>query len=336
MKYPIDPHLPHKDTDKELLHTLKDVPVNPVFIMGLHRSGTTFLYDSIARCFPMAELSLYSLFYYDGLLRNHKDGKEDASRNLLNKAFRGLNITDRKIDQVQVDDRMVEEYGWLLRNKSYHMSIHKTNKAYFAEICKKLLSVNPSANSVLLKNPWDTGNAEQIKRWFPNAKFIYITREPIAIVNSQINATKTLITGDQPFQTMLVDQFKMPGGKHARATCYGVWAMVRKLRNLVPDQIIFNTLRPFVTYAVKHDLAGYYNDIESLPDDSVYNLTYDGFNSNPVEKLLEIQEFLNLPFTQSPDVISPNPRKTFNTTLLKHEAKLMSQLEEKLGHSAIV
>lgn len=336
MKYPVNPYFPHKDADKELLHTLKDTPVNPIFIMGLHRSGTTFLYDSIARCFPVAELSLYNLFYYDGLLRNHKDSSHDACRSLLNKIFRGLHITDRKLDRVWVDDRMVEEYGWLLRNKSYHMSIHETNKDYFAEICKKLLYVNPDSNSVLLKNPWDTGNAEQIKRWFPNAKFIYITREPIAIINSQINAAKTLITGDQPFQTMLVDQFKMPGGRRTREVCYRAWAIARKMKSHIPDQVIFNTFRPFVTHAVKSDLVGYYNDINNLPDDSVYCLTYDSFNSDPAGKLSEIQRFIDLEFTESPDLISPNPRKAFNSALSKHEPKLMSQLEKLLGHSAVV
>ena len=337
MHFPLYPNFPNKNEDDEYLSGLAEIPVNPVFIMGLHRSGTTFLYDSISRCFPVANLSLYDIFFYNRLLKNRHEGKENADREHLNRVFRSLGITDRRLDSVWVEDKTVEEYGWLLRNESYHISIHKTNKDYFAQICQKLLATNPGAKSVLMKNPWDTGNAKQILEWFPNARFIYITRDPIFILNSQMNAFLTLTTGSQPFQTMLVDNFKAPGGALAIQAFYGVWKVVRGIKSLLGDAVFSVFTRPFTAIAVEDQLSDYYNDLKTLPKDSFMNLTYGAFNKDPVAKLNEIQAFLDLPFTTPPESISPNPRKGhLKESLKKYEPKLMKRLRKKLGHSAAV
>jgi len=337
MKFPFDPEFPQKNADDAYLHELKDLPVKPVFIMGLHRSGTTFLYDSVSKCFPVANLSLYHLFYFHRLMKNHNEGLESKYREVLNTLLRGLGITDRKIDAVYVDDKMVEEYGWMLRNESYHISMHESNKDYFKEICQKLLYVNPGAKSVLLKNPWDTANASDILKWFPEAKFIYITRDPIYILNSQINAALDLMSGTQPFQTMLLDNFKMPGGKVTMTAVYAVWKLVRGIKKVMGNGLYGFIIKQFMQQNLIVDLAGYYRAIEELPEASVYQLTYGSFNKDPVGKLKEIQAFLDLPFDDAPESIKPKPRKgQLAEHLQKYEPKLMKKLEKKIGHSAAV
>ncbi|MBL4607883.1 MAG: hypothetical protein JKY01_08660 [Pseudomonadales bacterium] len=111
MHFPVDPHFPKNNEDQKYLASLKDTPVNPIFIMGLHRSGTTFLYDSISRCFPVANLTLYDIFYYHRLLKNRAEENEQHDRALLNRAFRSVGITDRRLDSAWVEDTTVEEYG---------------------------------------------------------------------------------------------------------------------------------------------------------------------------------------------------------------------------------
>ena len=337
MKFPFDPEFPQKNQDDEFLHELKDVPVKPIFIMGLHRSGTTFLYDSVSKCFPVANLSLYHIFYYHRLMKSHHEGTEAKYRGTLNRLFRGLGITDRKIDAVYVDDKMVEEYGWMLRNESYHISVHETNKDFLKQICQKLLYVNPGAKSVLLKNPWDTAKASDILKWFPEAKFIYITRDPIYILNSQINAALDLMTGTQPFQTMLLDNFKVPGGKAAMTSFYAIWKLVRGIKKVTGNWLYPFIVKQFVKQSLKVDLAGYYRALEELPESSVYQLTYGSFNKDPVGKLKEIQAFLDLPFDDAPESIKPKPRKGHLAEhLQRYEPKLMEILENKLGRSAAV
>src|SRR5690606_15866575 len=96
--------------------------------------------------------------------------------------------------------------------------------------------VTPGAEAVLLKNPWDTGNARNILQWFPNARFIYITRDPIYILNSQINAALSLLSGSQPFQTLLVDNFKTVFGKGGLYLAYGLWKLTRGIKRLTGDR----------------------------------------------------------------------------------------------------
>jgi hypothetical protein len=332
MKLPFDPDFPKPDEDLPYLDQLKDIPVRPIFIMGLHRSGTTFLYDSVAHCFPVANLTLYHIFYYHRLLKNKIHGTEQRDRDTLNRLFQALGIKDRKIDNVLVKDDTVEEYGWLLRQVSYNISIQESNRERFEEICKKLLYIHPGAESVLLKNPWDTGNAEQILKWFPQARFIYITREPIYILNSLVNAVHALGTGKQPFQTLLVDDFKMPGGKITINAIYGFWKFLRALRLIAGYNLsTYVAIRPIAAQLVKKDLAAYYREVHQLPKESVYEVNYQEFNRNPQRILNELKDFLGLPFQADPADIVPKPRTTkLNKPLQSYESRFKRMVERKL------
>ncbi len=335
MKLPFDPGFPRPGDDASLLPLIQDVSARPVFIMGLHRSGTTFLYDSVARCFPMANLSLYHLFYYDRLLKNHQDANETRDRGILNRLFRQLGITDRKLDAVYVDDNMVEEYGWMLRNHSFSMKVTASNRAVLDEMCRKLQYVTPGAQAVLLKNPWDTGNARQILEWFPNARFIYITRAPIYILNSQMNAAISLLTGSQPFQTLLVDNFRTVLGKASLNLAYAGWKLIRGIKALTGDRPFEMVLRPFTALAVEHQLKQYYQDLEDLPAEAVFALDYQSFNERPQEHLRELADFLDLPFVMDPANIKPQPRKGhLKSKLQDYEPRFMDRLKRRIPQLA--
>lgn len=308
MKLPLDPGFPSVRDDAALLPLIENVPARPVFIMGLHRSGTTFLYDSIARCFPLANLSLYHLFYYGRLLRNHQDGGEPQDRDTLRRLFQQLGITDRKIDAVHVDDDTVEEYGWILRNHSYSMQITAGNRALFDELCRKLRYVTPGARAVLLKNPCDVGNARKILEWFPNARFIYIARDPLYILNSQINAVLSLLRGKQPFLTLLLDNIKTARGRSGLHLVYGVWKLARGIRSVTGDRPFALLLRRAKAHGIENQLNLYFRDLEELPAEAVHVLDYQSFNERPQEHLRQIADFLRLPLLIDPSTIKPKPR----------------------------
>ncbi|MDY6942467.1 MAG: sulfotransferase [Pseudomonadota bacterium] len=333
MKFPFDPGFPGRHEDDAYLDRLDDIEIRPVFIMGLHRSGTTFLYDSVSKCFPVANLTLYHIFYYDRLLKNAIEGGEESDRATLNRLFRALGITDRKLDSVYVEDTTVEEYGWMLRNRSYQISVSENNKDYFTQICKKLAFLHPEAQAILLKNPWDTGKAKQILEWFPNARFIYITRDPIFILNSQINAALALMTGPQPFQTMLIDDFKVPGDRITKNAIYALWKLVRGIKKVTGDGLYAFILRQICSWTVQKELEGYYRAIEELPAENVFAIDYQNFNEAPKQHLAELQAFLDLPFVTPPDAIIPKPRKGhLNDTLRSYEDRFMKRLSKKIKH----
>lgn len=335
MNLPFDPGFPRPGDDASLLPLIQNVAARPVFIMGLHRSGTTFLYDSVARCFPVANLSLYHLFYYDRLLRNHEEGQENRDRQTLNRLFRSLGITDRKLDAVYVDDRMVEEYGWILRNHSFSMKVTASNWHVLDEMCRKLQYVTPGAQAVLLKNPWDTGNARKILQWFPNARFIYITRDPIYILNSQINAAISLLTGSQPFQTLLVDNFKTILGRTSLNLVYAGWKVMRGIKMLTGNRPFEMILRPLTALAVEQQLKQYYQDLEELPPETVYALDYQSFNERPQHHLRELADFLDLPLMMDPEKINPQPRKGhLKSPLQDYEPQFMERLRRQIPQLA--
>lgn len=82
------PGFPAINEDSEILDGLGKIPVRPIFIMGLHRLGSTFLYGCIAKSFPLAQLSLYHLFYCRRLLIFNRDGSARCDWETLNNYFR--------------------------------------------------------------------------------------------------------------------------------------------------------------------------------------------------------------------------------------------------------
>ncbi|HEX4974999.1 MAG TPA: sulfotransferase domain-containing protein, partial [Pseudomonadales bacterium] len=177
-----------------------------------------------------------------------------------------------------------------------------------------------------------------ILEWFPEARFIYITRNPIHILNSQLNAMLTLLSGEQPFQTMLIDNFKVPGNlRLIMPIIYAGWKLVRSLKALVGNAFVAWLVRPFAVLSLQSQLKSYYKDLKTLPPQHVYQLTYNDFNTDPVNKLKELQAFLDLPFTESPESIKPKPRSGhLSENLKKYEPRLMKKLKKILGHSADV
>ena len=133
MKRPVNANFPAADEDHALLSDITDLPLRPVLIMGLHRSGTTFLYDCVAKSFPVAHLSLYHLLYFDRLLSNKANGKEQEDKDLLNRYFLSRGIRDGNIDGTHIDADAVEEYGFLLRKKSGTFKLADKNAALFTE-----------------------------------------------------------------------------------------------------------------------------------------------------------------------------------------------------------
>lgn len=319
MKLAFDPQFPELNEDQALLDTLQNQQVRPVFIMGLHRSGTTFLYDCIARCFPVAQLSLYHLFYYGRLLSNHQQGSEQTDKDRLNQCFQALDIRDRKIDRVAVNADEVEEYGFLLRQHSGSFKIGEKNAALFQQLCQKLLAVQPGNEAVLLKNPWDTGNADNILALFPNARFVYISREPINVLNSMLNASLSYLDGPQHYLELLLSRGK---GRAGYRSGYAAWWLLRQLRKTIGEAPISSALRPLLARDVAKQVVKYEQEIKTLPSSHAIEINYQELVSNPNETLQKLAQFLDLPLSIPSSGIRVNTRKTSNPALSAYQPVL--------------
>ena len=316
MKYSVNPQLPTQDEDKKLLHQLADIPEKPVFIMGLHRSGTTFLYDTVARSFPVAHLTLYHLFYYQRLLTNYHAQQEEQDKSTLNKCFAELGIENRSIDHTSITADTVEEYGFLLRRHTGSFKLNTGNVAFFRQLCRKLLVVENNTQAVLLKNPWDTGNALWIASQFPHARFIYISREPMAVLNSMLNALLAYLEQPQAYLEMLLSA---DGSRRGYRIGYALWWSLRKLQQLTGSKVIALIARPLLARTVARQIAAYRAEINSLPPEQSIELDYTELVKDPEATVKRLQILLDLPLTGDVNKIEVKQRHNLNPVLADYQ-----------------
>jgi Sulfotransferase family len=179
--------------DLQYLNLLRDTVFRPVFIMGDHRSGTTLLYRLLdqTECFNVVRA--YHIIRYGAIVSNYLDQIEDRVKLELSAYFSQLGVTDRMIDGVAVTPDLPEEYGFVL-GAAYRSPLTPRNLPRFVELCKKVQFVSRPDVPLLLKNPWDYFlNYMYVKKEFPQAKFIFIHRDPIYVINSQLRAVRALL-----------------------------------------------------------------------------------------------------------------------------------------------
>ncbi len=183
---------------------LREVTPLPVFIIGLARSGTTFLYQMLTGIFPVTSLTVYHVVNYDRILLHHHEGTAATARREIDAMFRSWHMPTRLIDDIALSHDMPEEYGWLLRSRAGAFHTNEKTAPLLDEICRKLQFITPSAKVVLQKNPWDTGHVRYLLAYFPDARFIFLQRDPVAIVNSQFWIVKYFCDNKDPFVNMLL------------------------------------------------------------------------------------------------------------------------------------
>ena len=80
--------------DKEYIDRLKDIDFEPIFILGLHRSGTSILYKILASTHYFNIVTAYHIIYYDSLIYNHLTNREERSKEEFNNLLRRRNQID--------------------------------------------------------------------------------------------------------------------------------------------------------------------------------------------------------------------------------------------------
>jgi len=179
--------------DDEYINRISDVSYKPVFILGLHRSGTSILYKMLHSTDQFNGLTAYDVVYYNRLVYNKKHGLEEEFKHRFNNLIKKTGQKNRDIDKIKMNADFAIEYSFLLGPPYLFQRINQKNKDLFNEICKKIQLVKGEKHRLLLKNPWDFPNFLFIKEKFPQAKFIFIHRHPLDIMNSSMNALRVII-----------------------------------------------------------------------------------------------------------------------------------------------
>jgi len=197
-----------EDFDKKYLDRIKDIGFNPIFIMGVQRSGTSILYKILNATGQFHIVTAYHLINYHRLVYDRIHDIENQSKAELRERFSIMSQQDRGIDRLKITPDFAEEYGFLLAQKTNVSKMNEENASIFNELCKKITFLSESEKPLLLKNPFDFANFLFIKKRYPEAKFVFIHRNPMNTLNSQLKAMRTLLSKKSGYMTMLSPWYK--------------------------------------------------------------------------------------------------------------------------------
>ncbi len=180
--------------DREQLALIEDVPFRPVFIVGDHRSGTTLLHRLLAETGCFNYVSAYHVIRYEEVLTDFLAGRTEAGHREVMAEFERQGIKDRVIDSTPAVPEAPIEYGFILSDTSNRRPrITDATVLKFQELARKIQFVGDREKPLLLKNPWDVICFMDIKRRFPGARFVFIHRHPVNILNSQLRAIRSML-----------------------------------------------------------------------------------------------------------------------------------------------
>lgn len=171
----------------------------PLFILGLWRSGTTHLHYALARDPQFGYLTNHQAFTFNMAL---------LSGDSLNPLFDLLVPNKRPQDNVKLtlNEPAEEEqpFSTMTTRSAIHSFYFPGNQRYFRNyhlfedigpedktawqrdylFLLKNIALYSGKNDLLLKNPHNTGRVKELLELFPNAKFIFIHRDPATVFRS--------------------------------------------------------------------------------------------------------------------------------------------------------
>jgi len=254
----------------------KKVTKAPVFIIGHWRSGTTHLHNLLCQDPQMAYASTYQSVFPDTLF--NKLGR------FLFKGFSSLLIPGtRKGDNVSLGSSLPQEeefalgaktplsfyFFWMFPKKMIQfydryirfdtVEIKKIDrwKADYHLFIKKAIK-NTSGDLYLSKNPPNTGRINTLLAMFPNAKFIFIHRNPVEVFLSTQNFYRKMLP---PLQ----------------------------LQGISEDDIDINIISIY-----KKIMSDYLQNKKSIPTKNLVEISYKELEKSPLAVLQNIYTHLDL------------------------------------------
>jgi LPS sulfotransferase NodH len=199
----------------------------PLFILGHWRSGTTFLHNLLCQDPRAGYVTTFQSLF----------PQEMASQWLFKPLMKATMPDKRPSDSVKLDVDLPQEdefaIGNLTTESFYHffyfpqlyrdyreLSIDKINrgestswdKLYNLMLVKA--SLNTGADRLVVKNPVNTARIPALLRIYPDAKFLFIHRNPVSTVLSTIRFFKAVMpalwfhqVSDDFIQEMVYDNF---------------------------------------------------------------------------------------------------------------------------------
>jgi hypothetical protein len=274
---------PKASPDDIHLHLLNDISCQPIFILGLHRSGTSILYKMLGNTGYFNTVQAYHILRYDELLTNHLNHRDQQAHQEINDLLQRKGITNRRIDRLPITADFAQEYVYLFEQKKYDNVMSHKNIPLFKTLCKKIHFISDNDNPILFKNPYDFPNFLFIKRMFPTAKFIFIHRDPLDVISSTMRAWQTLYTKKNPYTALFSRRYK-----HATENPFMYYAM----KNWYCSR--FTPGFYGVVHRAQKATAYYLDNIQKLPLTDHVSIRYEALCEQPNDVMQHVLAFLNV------------------------------------------
>ncbi|MFR9602567.1 MAG: sulfotransferase [Rikenellaceae bacterium] len=188
--------------DRRYDKQLKDIKIErpPVFILGHWRSGTTFMHNVLSQDKNFSYNTTYQTVMPHLMMWGQGFFKKTTSWVMPDK---------RPTDNMELNVDLPQEEEFALSNMTehsyYHMWFFPQLMEYYAdkyllfdtiseeeldefeEVFTKLIKIstwNTGGRQFLSKNPPHTGRVKELLKMFPDAKFIYLMRNPYTVFES--------------------------------------------------------------------------------------------------------------------------------------------------------
>jgi len=246
---------------------------NPVFILGHWRSGTTHMHYVFDKDPQFGTLSNYQTFSFTTSL---------LSKRVVKFLLSPLMPKERTQDNVKMTvDKPGEEeqplsvsstrsgiHSWIFpKNQSYFEKYNlfkgitaEEKKAWQNDYVKvlKTIALANDKKQLLLKNPHNTSRVKELLELFPNAKFIYIHRNPLDVY----------ISMQHLFSKVVETQFL--------------------------QYVTFPERKELIIHYFKATLEKYLAEKDLIPKENLYEVSYDDFTGNEMFHAEKIYKQLNL------------------------------------------
>jgi hypothetical protein len=300
---------PSIELDDKYLDEIENITFNPIFILGAERSGTSILYKLLNATNCFNPVTAYHVIKYSELLHNHINNLEKKSKEDLIKIFKKASQMDRGIDRLKITPEFPEEYRFVLGQKTGQGTLNPKTLKIFIELCKKIRYISENDKPILLKNPLDFSNFMYIKVTFPNAKFVFIHRNPIKTLNSQIKAMRTLLKNKSEYMTLLSPQYN---------------EVFENKILLIYYRFLYSSITPIRAITAVNKLANstdyFLNNINSLTQNDYVSTRYEDICREPDAEIEKIMYFLNI--KPKSDILYSDFIKPRTTTELKELQKI--------------
>lgn len=292
----------------------KPLEMDPLFILGHWRSGTTFVHNVFACDKHFGYTTTYQTVFPHLMMWGQPFFKKNMA--FLMPDHRPTDNMELKVDLPQEEEfalsnmmpytyynfwffpqRMMEYCDRYLIHKTITEEERKVFKDTFMRLVKVSLW-NTGGSQYLSKNPPHTGRIRTLLEMFPNAKFIYLKRNPYTVFES----TRSFFTNT--------------------------------IKPLMLQQISNEELTANFVEVYKRLFDSFESEKHLIPQGNLVEIKFEDFEKDAYAMTENIYQQLNLPgFEESKNNIAAylDKKKGYKKNKYKYEAETVKTVEENWG-----